>query len=206
MMSIANKESKEDLIRCLEVLYRGFGSSQLLEKYEVIVPVSEEEKEQRAVCFVEKSPPLNIFAGKPSKNNCQIIEMSDSEFEDFLDRSREKVVENLELTINNKYCMSFSAEILAANSPYFRNCLAGEVMKTPDGKQLLHIPFSVHENAVLIEIAFNFLMHGLVVVPRSMRLADWVNLYEVANYFAIQELEDLLVYAIWLKMDGSNAD
>jgi hypothetical protein len=42
---------------------------------------------------------------------------------------------------------------------------------------MVEIPFKVHENVVVMEIAFNFLMSGLLVVPNTMKMGDWINLY-----------------------------
>lgn len=73
-------------------------------------------------------------------------------------------------------------------------------------KKLIEVPFKVHENAVVIEIAFNFLIHGLLIVPNSMKLKDWMNLYEVADYFVLENLKNVVIYCIWSKVEQNNID
>lgn len=43
------------------------------------------------------------------------------------------------------------------------------------------ISFDARKNEDLVEIVFNFLTHGFLIVPNSMKINDWMNLYEIAK-------------------------
>jgi hypothetical protein len=49
-------------------------------------------------------------------------------------------------------------------------------------------------------------MLGFVVIPDSMSHQSWVQLYELADYFALAELKKIAIYSISCKIDDNTVD
>jgi hypothetical protein len=49
-------------------------------------------------------------------------------------------------------------------------------------------------------------MLGFVIIPESMSHQSWIQLYELADYFALMELKKIAMYCICCKIDENTVD
>ena len=92
--------------------------------------------------------------------------------------------------MNDFYKLDVCSPILRFKSKFFDNILSRKFKRSEESVLNISIP----SNIVLFEILVNFMMYNYLVVPESMTCQSWIELYELADYFSLTNIKEIIVH------------
>lgn len=88
-------------------------------------------------------------------------------------------------------------------SKYFRILLSAKLRASREDFIEIEVPCS---GVSKIEILLACLMTGHLVVPETFGYKEWIDLYRLSDYFALSQIENLILYQMYSLIAESSLD